>query len=128
MTDNAERLHGFFAEAGLGFDPRVLDLAMMGYHLVGGSIEVINGHRIALFAYRTDADRVVLCAMYLGNAAANAGGEVRRHAGIDFYVYRVEGKTVVLWQEGAVTCALVADGDPEAVVSLAFAKAMRAAS
>ena len=128
LTDDAERLHAFFAAAGLGFDARVLDLRMMGYHLVGGSVEVIDGHRIALFAYRTDADRIVLCAMYLGDAAASAGGEVRRHAGIDFYVHRIEGKTVVLWQEGAVACALVADGDPEEVVNLAFAKAMRAAS
>jgi len=33
---------------------------------------------------------------------------------------------VVFWSEGDVVCVLVGDGPPEAVVSLAFAKAMKA--
>ncbi len=128
VTDNGEQLRAFFAEAGLGFDARVLDLGMMGYRLVGGSLDVIDGHRVALFVYRTGADRVVLCAMYLGDGATKTGGELRQHAGISFHVHRVGGNTVVLWREGAVTCTLVSDGDSEEVVNLAFAKAMRAAS
>ena len=65
--------------------------------------------------------------MYLGDAAAAASGEVREHAGITFHVHRMAGRTVVAWQEGRVTCALVSDGEPNEVLQLAIAKAMKAA-
>lgn len=126
-TDDGERLRSFFAAAALGFDVRVLDLSMMGYRIVGGGLETVGNRHVALLVYRADPDRVVLCAMYLGDAAAGAGGEVREHAGITFHVHRLAGRTVVVWQEGRVTCALVSDGEPDDVFQLAIAKAMKAA-
>jgi anti-sigma factor RsiW len=127
-TDDAARLQGFFASAHLGFDVRVLDLAMMGYRLVGGGVQTVAGRPAALMVYRTAAGQVVLCVMFPADAArAGAGAaSVRSHGGFDFVVHRVSDLTVVMWQEGTVTCALIAGGDPEAVVQLAFAKAMRA--
>ena len=51
--------------------------------------------------------------------------DVRENDDIQFFVHRVGDLTVVFWQEGEVVCALVSDIDPEAVVALAFSKAMR---
>jgi hypothetical protein len=53
---------------------------------------------------------------------------LRSHRGFDFSIPRRGGRTVVLWREGDVVCALAARGDPESVVALAFAKAMAPAS
>lgn len=124
-TDDAERLRSFFTAAGLGFEVRVLDLSMMGYRVVGGSLETVAERDVAVLVYRSDRGRIVLCAMYLGNAAG-AGGEVHEHAGIRFHLLRLAGRTAVVWQEGRVTCALVADGEPQEVLRLAIAKAMKA--
>ncbi len=126
-TNDAVRLEALFQTAKLGFNPRVLDLRMMGYSLVGGGVLEVGHHETALLVYRTDSGHIVLCFMFPAEAVAVAGGAVQRpHDGIDFFVQQVSGLTVVLWQEGLVTCALVGDGDSEAVVQLAFAKAMKA--
>jgi anti-sigma factor RsiW len=127
-TSQPERLRAFFAAKALGFEVRVLDLGMMGYQLVGGGVDVVDGYRTALLVYRADSGQVVLCAMLLGRAAELGGGAaaVRRHDGIAFHVHRLGRLTVVLWQEGATACALVSDGDPEELVRLAYAKAMHA--
>jgi hypothetical protein len=45
-------------------------------------------------------------------------------AGIGFQVYEAERITLVFWLEGEVLCMLAGDGDREALVQLAFAKAM----
>lgn len=125
-TNDTARLEAFFQTAHLGFTPRVLDLRMMGYSLVGGGVQEVRNQETALLVYRTDSGQIVLCFMFPGEATAVARGAARRsHAGIDFFVRQMSGVTVVLWQEGLVTCALVGDGDPEAVVQLAFAKAMK---
>ncbi|MGH7821367.1 MAG: hypothetical protein ACREQ9_16500, partial [Candidatus Binatia bacterium] len=69
----------------------------------------------------------LLCVMYRGAAAAAApGGEAPRRGGVTFHVHRAAGATAVFWQEGEVACALVGDGDPEAVIALAYEKARRA--
>lgn len=126
-TSDISQLEAFFGATDLDFSVRVLDLDMMGYRPLGGRIVDVDGRRAALLVYQAGA-RVVLCIMYRGDAAVDGrGGEVRAHAGFDFYVHRINGKTVVLWQEGSVTCGLVGDGDPQAVIDLAFAKAMKPA-
>jgi hypothetical protein len=51
--------------------------------------------------------------------------ERRTNDSIDFYLHREGELTLVFWQEGGVVCVLVGDGDPEAVLGLAFAKAVR---
>ncbi len=127
-TDDPEHLRAFFALRRFGIDARVLDLRMMGYRLVGGDMRVADDRPYALVVYRGDGGRIVLCAMYVGAAAAAAPrAEVRQHAGLTFYVHRQDGTTTVFWQEGAVACALVSDGESEQLVQLAYEKAMRAA-
>jgi DNA-binding transcriptional ArsR family regulator len=46
--------------------------------------------------------------------------------GIAFHVHAREGLTLVFWPEADVLCVLVSDGEPEALLQLAFAKAMKA--
>jgi hypothetical protein len=55
-----------------------------------------------------------------------APAETREHDGIPFDIFQVEGPTLVFWPEGDVLCVLVSDGEADALIQLAFAKAMRA--
>lgn len=127
-SGEAPRLEAWFASASLGFSPRVLDLGMMGYLLRGGAVRELAGHRVAVSVYReTATGRDVLCLMLRGGLAELPVPEAtREHAGFRFQVYGGEGVTLVFWPEGDVLCALVGGGDPEALVQLAFAKAMGA--
>ena len=117
-----------WAAAKLGFPVRVLDLSAMGVRLVGGGPTTLAKTNAALTVYRS-ASGLVLCWMLPAVAAeVPLGAEVRSHRGFEFSIYRRGGRTVVLWREGDVLCALTARGDPESVVALAFAKAMAPAS
>lgn len=120
-------LERHLAAQGLGFPTRVFDLAMMKQHLLGGGVDDVGGRQAALFAYRGEGGDLVVCEMYRGTLAELPEPQRRReHGGIPFQVYDTEGLTVVFWPEGEVVCVLVGDGPPEAVVALAFAKAMKA--
>jgi anti-sigma factor (TIGR02949 family) len=115
-----------FAEARIRFATRVFDFGMMGFRLAGGSLVRSRNGVSALFAYEGDDGRRVTCQMYEGRVEdLPAPAEEREHNGIRFLVYRVEGATLVFWQEGAIVCVLVADGDPEAAIQLAYAKAVK---
>ena len=127
-TTNGTQLQTFLDANQIGFGVRVLDLGMMGYTLTGGRVIALNGRPAALIAYRANAGSPLVCVMYLGDAASlTRGASLREHNGFTFYVHRVGGSTLVAWQEGALTCVLVSDAEPEAVIRLAFEKAMRAA-
>ena len=120
-------VEAFFAANGAAFRTRVLDLGMMQYRLVGGRVHQLDGRTSALFAYRGPGNSALVCQMYEGSVAGlPQAAERREHGGIDFYVYRVHGVTVVFWPEGAVVCVLASTIPSEDVVQLAFAKAMRA--
>jgi hypothetical protein len=126
-TADPATLEVYLAGQGLGFRPRVFDLAMMRQHLQGGGVVDVDGRQAALFSYRGEDGTYVLCWMYLGTIAeVPPPAERREHGGISFEVHSVEGLTVVLWPEGNVVCVLVGDGPREAVVALAFAKAQKA--
>ena len=115
----------FFAAYGVPFTPRVFDLGMMQYRLVGGRVHRLNGQSGALFIYRGANGEELLCQMFPGKVAnLPAGAERRENKGIEFFIYRKNGTTTVFWQEGKIVCALVSDIDLEAVTQLAFAKAM----
>jgi hypothetical protein len=65
--------------------------------------------------------------MYEGQLAdLPRSGDMREHNGIAFQVYRVGALTLVFWQEGTVVCVLASDADAEAVIQLAYAKAVKA--
>jgi hypothetical protein len=49
---------------------------------------------------------------------------VCENKGIGFHICQKDGLSAVFWQEGAIVCVLISDVEPEAVVQLAFAKAM----
>jgi anti-sigma factor RsiW len=127
-TADPARLQASLASAPLGFSPRVFDLRMMGYELRGGGIDTIAGRPSAVIVYREVATgREVICRMLLGGLTDLPPPDGKReHDGIPFHVYSVEGLTLVFWPEGDVLCVLVGDGDREALVQLAFAKAMKA--
>ena len=47
-----------------------------------------------------------------------ASGSV--HDGITFRIYRVNGMTLVFWQEGAMVCVLASERSTDEVVQLAY--------
>jgi hypothetical protein len=127
-TTDPARLEAWLDSASLGFPTRVFDLRMMGYELRGGAVDTIAGRASALVVYREVATgREVICRMLLGGQRdLPPPDEAREHDGIRFQVYEAGRITLVFWPEGEVLCMLAGDGDPEALVQLAFAKAMRA--
>ena len=124
-TTDVKQMEEFFIAHGTPFTPRVFDLGMMQYQLVGGRTHRLAGQPSALFVYRGPAGEELVCQMFPGKVARlPAGAERRENKGIEFFIYRKGGTTAVFWQEGTIICALVSDIAPEAVTQLAFAKAM----
>jgi anti-sigma factor RsiW len=125
---DTRQLEAFLANQRLGFDTRVLDLGMMGFALRGGGAGPLAGRPSALMVYReTATGQEVLCRMLRGGLSAlPPPHEERQHDGIPFQVYHLGDVTVVFWPEGGVLCALAGRGEPEALVQLAFGKAMKA--
>jgi anti-sigma factor RsiW len=125
-TSDPAALEARLEDAGLGFPARVFDFGMMAYRLTGGGVHRVGGRPSALFAYEGDGTLRLLCQMYAGTLAdLPAPAERRANDGIEFLVYRDGDVTLVFWQEGPVVCVLAANGDPEAAITLAFAKAVR---
>ena len=117
----------FFIREGIAFPTSVFDLGMMQYELVGGRVHRLHDRPSALFAYRGPDGRALVCQMYEGRLAdLPRTNDVREHQGVVFQVYRAGNLTLVFWQDGSVVCVLASDGDSEAVIQLAYAKAVRA--
>jgi anti-sigma factor RsiW len=125
-SSNGEAIESLFVARGIDFPTRVFDLGMMQYQLVGGRIHRLRDRASALFAYRGPEGRDLVCQMYQGRLAdLPRPDEVREHDGIRFQVYRTGELTLVFWQEGAVVCVLASDAESEAVIQLAYAKAVK---
>ena len=119
-------LEAYFAGKSLPFPMKVYDLGMMAYPLEGATVLPVSGRDGALVAYRGPEGLSLLCRMYEGSLAdLPEPADRRTNEAITFHVYRDSGLTLVFWQEGGVICVLAGDGEPEAVVQLAFAKAIR---
>lgn len=126
QTADPSVLEARLQAAGLPFAVRVFDFGMMNYALAGGGVHRIAARPGAVFAYRSSDGRAVVCRMYEGDAEQlPAPTDRRRQNDIEFLVYRDRDLTIVFWEEGNVLCVLVADGDPEAAIQLAFAKAVK---
>jgi anti-sigma factor RsiW len=125
-TADAVALERFFADRGVRFRTRVLDLAMMRYQLLGGAVLDDGARKRAFFVYRGEDGRLLACQMYEGRVSdLRAPKTVRRHGDFTFLVFRANDQTQVFWQEGDVVCVLTSDIPSEEVVQLAFAKAMQ---
>lgn len=127
VTDVQELERGFEA-AGVPFPTRVFDLGMMNYHVVGGRVHQLDDRLSAFFVYRNSAGNILICQMFQGHVSElpeAPPSSSREHNDIQFYIYRSNGLTAVFWQEGGVLCSLTSDIDPEEVVQLAFAKALK---
>jgi anti-sigma factor RsiW len=123
-TDQAMVLEAHFTRTGL-VGIRVLDLAMMGFVLEGGSRHDLGGRPSALYVYRDRSGRPLVCQMYAGALAdLPPTGDLRDNGRFRFHVYAEGGATTVFWQEGPLVCALASRMPPDDVVALAFAKAM----
>ena len=123
-TDQAMVLEAHFTRTGLP-GIRVLDLAMMGFVLEGGSRHDLGGRPSALYVYRDRSGRPLVCQMYAGALAdLPPTGDLRDNGRFRFHVYAEGGATTVFWQEGPLVCALASRMPPDDVVALAFAKAM----
>jgi anti-sigma factor RsiW len=126
-TAEPASLEAHFAGRGLDFPTRVFDLGMMGYRLEGGRVAEVSGRPAAFFVYRDESGAEVVCQMFRGRLVELPPPVDRRsHGEIPFQIYRSEGFTLVFWPEGDVLCVLSGEGDPEALIELAFAKAMKA--
>ena len=124
-TGDVKEMETFFTGHGIKFNPRVFDLGMMNYRLVGGRVQPDRDGPAALFVYHGPDNQTLHCRMYAGSVTTlPAGATTRENKGIQFHVYKQAGLTMVFWQEGAVVCALSSDIPGEEVVQLAFAKAM----
>jgi len=125
-TEDVKEMEKFFSEEGIPFKTRVFELGMMNYRLLGGRTHKLITRMSAFFVYRGKGDDILICQMYPGRVTELPAGAVQReNNGIRFYVYRVKGLTLTFWQEGAVTCVLTSDIDPEELLQLAFAKAVK---
>ncbi len=125
-TTEPQALERYFTDARVPFPTRVFDFGMMGYRLAGGRVHRLAGRTSALFAYENAGGERILCQMYRGEVGElPAPAEEREHNGIRFLIYRAGGLTLVFWQEGSVVCVLVAEGDAEAAIQLAYAKAVK---
>lgn len=112
--------------AGLSFPARVFDFGMMNYRLAGGGVHRVAGAPSALFAYEGAGQLRALCQMYAGSVAdLPTPAERRANDEIAFLVYRDGDVTLVFWQEGRIVCVLAANGNPDAAIELAFAKAVK---
>jgi anti-sigma factor RsiW len=128
-TSEPRRLEEFFAGRAIGFETHVYDLAMMKFDVVGGRVQDLGGRPTAFFVYQGPGGKILICDMFRGTITElPRGAAIRRHNRIDFHVYQREGLTMVFWREGDVICVLTARGDPEEVIQLAFAKAVRIAA
>lgn len=113
----------------LPFRVRVLDLAAMDVRLLGGGTARVAGGPAGWMLYAGPAGERILCVMFRNRLVAlPAADETREHGPFTFRIYSRGQRTVVAWQEGALVCALVGEGDAERVIALAQAKAMRPAS
>jgi anti-sigma factor RsiW len=125
-SSDGEAVESLFAAGGIEFRTRVFDLGMMQYQLAGGRIHHLRNRPSVLFAYRGPEGRNLICQMYEGQLTElPRPDEVREHDGITFKVYRAGRLTLVFWQEGAVVCVLASDAESEAVIQLAYAKAVK---
>ena len=123
-TDDVKQMEEFFSAHGVPFTPRVFDLGMMQYRLVGGRVHRLAGEPSALFIYRGPAGEDLLCQMFPGKVGELPAGAKRLvNKGIEFFIYRKARMTAVFWQEGAIVCALASDIESDNVTQLAFAKA-----
>lgn len=124
-TSDAEALARFHGDRGISFPSRVLDLAMMGWTLEGGSTGPFADRPSALAFYRDAAARWLVCRMFQGSLAELPAPDDRFDAsGFTFQVYRRDGATAVFWLEGDVLCVLVSERPEAEVRALAVAKAM----
>jgi anti-sigma factor RsiW len=125
-SSDGEAVESLFVAGRIEFPTRVFDLGMMQYQLVGGRIHRLRSRPSALFAYRGPEGRDLVCQMYEGRLAdLPVPDEMRQHEGTAFQVYRAGRLTLVFWQEGAVVCVLASDAESEAVIQLAYAKAVK---
>ena len=82
-------LEDMFRDRGIDFPPRVLDLGMMGYQVIGGRVYPLAGRQSTLFVYQNeDGSKILVCRMYRGSVDELSGGdEVRRNNDIDFFIH-----------------------------------------
>lgn len=125
-ASDPKTLETFFAQNGVGFPIRVFDLGMMGYALQGGRVHRLDDRAGALFVYRGEDGRMLMCQMFLASMAGlPPPDETRTLNGIQFQVYRRGITTLVFWQEGNEVCVLASDAPSETVIELAAAKAVK---
>jgi len=102
-TDDPQELRDFFQRtANLGFSNTVVDLEVLGYELVGGTIVDLAGKPSGLSVYRS-AQGLLVCHRFQGaEMPLPPGGETIR--GETFYT--IDGVTIRVHREGDVVCLM----------------------
>jgi len=104
---------------------RVIDLAMMGYTVIGGRHRTVAGRPAVLYVYRGKDGVRLVCQMFPGSLVEmRFTADVRQRDRFTFRVYTAGDHTSVFWQEGDLVCVLSGEIPKEALVALAMAKAM----
>jgi anti-sigma factor RsiW len=126
VSNRPEEIQNFFRNAGIPFETRVFDLAMMNYQLLGGTIHEIDDKQSAFFVYEGPNQIKMVCQMFLSSVKELPyTSEIRDHNGIRFFIFKEEDVNLVFWQEGKIVCVLASDTNKEDVIQLAFAKAVK---
>ena len=123
-TSDPRALQRYYAAQG-GVPTGVYDLGMMNYTLVGGRVHPHRGQPGTLTLYEGTNGERLICEMYFAPPPSRAPVARRTSHGVEFTVYRHGETVMVFWDEGPVTCVLVARMEPEALLRIAFAKAGR---
>jgi len=123
-TRDPRDLQRYYTARG-GVPAGVYDLGMLGYTLIGGRVHAHRGQPGTLTLYEGTNGERLICEMYFAPPPSRDPIVRRTYNGIEFTVYRHEGVVMVFWDEGPVTCVLVAKMEPEALLRIAYAKAGR---
>lgn len=93
--------------------------------MMGGKVHQLSSRKSALYVYRGEENKVLICQMYSGESTElPRGAGLRENRGIRLYIYRTKGVTMAFWREGGMICVLASDIDSEQLVQFAFTKAM----
>ncbi|HJS74686.1 MAG TPA: zf-HC2 domain-containing protein [Vicinamibacteria bacterium] len=125
-SSDARELETLYERASLPFRMTVYDLGMMGYRIEGAAARPFRGRGAGLVVYRGSDGSLLICRMYEGRVTDLPEPLERRVVeSVPFWIYREGDVNLVFWQEGPVVCVLLGEGDVEAIVALAVAKASK---
>ncbi|MBI2152430.1 MAG: anti-sigma factor [Candidatus Rokubacteria bacterium] len=117
VSASQETVAGWF-KGRVRFDVAVPDFSPSGIRLVGGRLAELSDRQVAYLLYEKGRNLISLFAFPSQGLALTSGGWARVGDG-RFYVAKVNGAEVVVWNQGPLAYALVSSLDREALLECA---------